>query len=71
MDYESNIDLLNQIIQKLENEKLSLDQEIELYNQAHTLYIKCDEYLEKAKGNIYKIKRDLESYKEEKFKKEE
>lgn len=67
MDYEKKIDQLTEIISRLENEKLLLSEEIELYKMAQKLYIECDEYLEKAKGNVYKIKRDLEAYKEEKF----
>ena len=67
MDYEKKADELAEIIHRLENEKLSLSEEIELYKTAQKLYVECDEYLEKAKGDIYKIKRDLESYKEEKF----
>lgn len=67
MDYEKKVDELAEIIQRLENEKLPLSEEVELYKMAQKLYVECDEYLEKAKGNIYKIKRDLEVYREEKF----
>ena len=67
MDYEQKLDQLADIINRLENEKLSLSEEIELYEKAEKLYIECDKYLETAKGNIYKIKQDLETYREEKF----
>ena len=67
MDYEKNIEKLNEIINRLENEKMSLSQEIELFKEAQCLYKDCNEYLENAKGNIYKIKRDLELYLEEKL----
>ena len=50
-----------------ENEKMPLSEEIELFKQAENLYKLCNDYLENAKGDIYKIKRDLELYREEKF----
>lgn len=67
MDYEKNIDKLAEIINRLENEKMPLSEEIELFKQAENLYKLCNDYLENAKGDIYKIKRDLELYREEKF----
>lgn len=67
MDYEAKIGQLNNVLNKLENEQLPLGEEVELYKQAQQLYVECSEYLEKAKGDIYKIKKDLEVYREEKF----
>ena len=44
MDYEQKLDQLADIINRLENEKLSLSQEIELYEKAEKLNIECDRY---------------------------
>lgn len=67
MDYEKNIEQLTQILEKLENEKLTMEQELELYRQAEVLYKQCSDYLDKAKGQILIIKKNINDYKEEKF----
>ena len=60
MDYEKNIETLNEITNKLANQKMSLEDSIKLY-------VECSEYLEKQTGKVYKIKQDLEKYNEEKM----
>lgn len=67
MDYEKNIDVLNEIADKLSNQKMSLEESVKLYEEAQKLYVECSEYLEKQTGKVYKIKQDLEKYKEEKM----
>lgn len=67
MEYEKNIEKLNNIMKQLEDENLSMEKSIQLFEEAEKLYKECDEYLAKAKGNIYKIKQDLNSYREEKL----
>ena len=65
MDYEKNIEELNKILEKLSNEKLSLNESVELYENAEKLYKECNEYLEKQSGKVYKIKQELQKYVEE------
>lgn len=67
MDYEKNIDVLNEIADKLSNQKMSLEESVKLYEEAQKLYVECSDYLEKQTGKVYKIKQDLEKYKEEKM----
>ncbi len=67
MDYEKNIETLNEITNKLANQKMSLEDSIKLYEEAQKLYVECSEYLEKQTGKVYKIKQDLEKYNEEKM----
>ena len=66
-DYEKNIELLNEIAEKLAGEKLPISESVKLYESAEKLYKECAEYLENQNGQIYKIKQDLEKYNEEKF----
>ena len=67
MDYEKNIDALNEIVNKLSNQKMPLEESVKLYEDAQKLYVECSEYLEKQTGKVYKIKQDLEKYNEEKI----
>lgn len=67
MDYESNIEKLNLIIDKLSNEKLPLEDSVKLYEEAEELYKTCFDYLTKQTGKVYKIKQELESFNEEKM----
>ena len=67
MDYEKNIDALNEIVDKLSNQKMSLDDSVKLYEDAQKLYLECSDYLEKQTGKVYKIKQDLEKYNEERM----
>ena len=67
MNYEKNIDALNEIVDKLSNQKMSLDDSVKLYEDAQKLYLECSDYLEKQTGKVYKIKQDLEKYNEERM----
>ena len=67
MNYEKNIDALNEIVGKLSNQKMSLDDSVKLYEDAQKLYLECSDYLEKQTGKVYKIKQDLEKYNEERM----
>jgi len=67
MDYEKNIQKLNEIIEKLSNDKLSLEESVKLYEQAEVLYKQCSDYLSLQTGKVYKIKQDLEHFTEEKM----
>ena len=67
MDYEKNIEILNEIIEKLSNEKLPIEEGVSLYEKAEKLYKECNEYLDLQSGKVYKIKQDLQKYVEEKM----
>ena len=67
MDYEKNIEALNEIIEKLSNEKLPIEESVSLYEKADQLYKECSEYLDLQSGKVYKIKQDLQKYVEEKM----
>ena len=67
MDYEKNIEKLNEIIEKLTNEKLSIEESVKLYEDAEVLYKDCYEYLNLQSGKVYKIKQDLQKFTEEKM----
>ena len=67
MDYEKNIASLNEIIEKLSSEKMPLEESVKLYEEAEKLYKECNEYLLKQTGKVYKIKKELEMFSEEKM----
>lgn len=51
---------LNEIAFKMENEKLSISQTQELYEEGAELLKKCLSALDNAKGRITKIQNDIE-----------
>ena len=65
MDYEKNIKELNKILEKLSNEALTLNESVELYENAEKLFKECNQYLSEQKGKVYKIKQELDKYSEE------
>lgn len=67
MNYEKKIERLNEISKQLDDQNLSIEATINLYNEAKTLFDECFSYLKEAKGNVLKIKQDLEKYSEEDF----
>ena len=67
MEYESNIKRLNEILDKLTNEKLSFSEGLSLYKEASKLYMECNDYLALNTGKVLKIKQDLDKYSEEKM----
>lgn len=66
MDYEKKIKDLKELISKLENENLPLEQALKYYAEAEEIFKECANYLESAKGGFYKIKQSIEKYYEEK-----
>lgn len=68
MDYEKQIEELANIVNQLENEKLTLSDSVKLFERAEQIYKQCNDYLENAKGSVYKIRQDLDAYREEKMK---
>lgn len=67
MDYEKNIEELNDISSRLADEKLPLEESVKLYERAEKLYKECGDYLTSEAGKVYKIKQQLDRYNEEKM----
>ena len=65
MDYEKNIEKLNEIVNKLSNQKLPLDESVKLYESAEKLYKECSEYLSTQSGKVFKIKQELQKFVED------
>ena len=49
MSFETDLSRLNEIVNKLESEELSLEQSLDLYKQGVELSVKCKKTLEEAK----------------------
>ena len=53
--YEENIEQIDEILEKLENEELSLDDSIEEYEKAIKLIKDSEKLLEIAEGKVLKV----------------
>ena len=58
--FEDNLKNLEEIVEKLENGEVSLDEAMEKFNEAMKLAKLCDEILKKAEDNINLILKDGE-----------
>ena len=58
---------LEEIAAKLDNEDVSLDEGVKLFEEGTKLAKACYEDLTKVKGKIFVIKEDIEKMKEELF----
>jgi len=65
MDYENKLKRLEEIVQKLENGKIGLQESTELFEEGVKLSKELKEILVQYKGKITQIKEDLNSYIEE------
>ncbi len=65
MSYEEAIKELEDIIAKLENEKLPLKEAQQLFERASVLAKLTQEELSKTAGKLYEIKKDLDMISEE------
>ena len=65
MNYEDSIKEMEEIIAKLENDKLSLKEAQSLFERAGVLAKFCQEELSKTTGKLYEIKRQLDEIGEE------
>lgn len=65
--FEENLKNLEEIVEKLENGEVSLDEAMTKFNEAMKLAKLCDENLKKAEDNINLILKDgeLKEFKEE------
>ena len=52
MKFEESIKELNNIVDKLESGKLSLDESVELYSKGMKLCLECADKLSEVKGKI-------------------
>lgn len=67
LTYESAEKELNEIVIKLEDEKISLSEATKLYERGADLLKFCLTKLEDTKGRITVIKKELDKFIEEKF----
>jgi len=72
-EYDKGLDRLNQIVNKLENEELSLEENIKLYEEGVKLHSKLKKILKEEEGRIVKIQegKELSDYTEMNFLDEE
>ena len=62
MNFEDANKRLQEIVVKLENGNVSLDEATKLYEEGVTLAKDCYKQLENAKGKIVNLKEELEKY---------
>lgn len=67
LTYEIAEKELNDILSKLENEKISLSESTKLYEKGAELIKFCLNQLEDVKGKITIVKKQLDAFIEEKF----
>ena len=65
MNYEDAIKEMEEIIERLEKENLTLKQSQELFERASVLAKFSQEELSKTTGKLYQIKKDLDQITEE------
>ena len=65
MEFENKLKEIENIVNKLENPDLSMDDGVKLYEQGTHLAKECLAELNNVKGKINVIKKELDAYKEE------
>lgn len=65
MDFEKSIKNLEDICSKMEDENITLDDGVKLYEQGVTIAKDCYSELSNIKGRVTVIKQDLDKFKEE------
>lgn len=65
MELENNLKEIDEILVKLENPNLTMDEGVKLYERGAMLAKECYAELNAVKGKITVIKKELESYREE------
>lgn len=66
MNFEEKLKQIENIVMEL-SQDLPMEQAVEKYQQGVILVKECLTSLEKNKGEIYKVKQDLDSFIEEKM----
>ena len=67
MGIDEKLEELKKITQKLDDENISLEAGVKLFESGAQLAKECFEVLNETKGKITKIKKDIESYSEVEF----
>lgn len=63
--FDKDLARLNEISKELENDEVSLNKGLELYEEGNKLAKSLYEEINKAKGKITVLKQDLDKYREE------
>ena len=67
MNFEDNMKKLQDVASKLEDQNLSMDDGLKLYEEGVQLATDCYKYLNEVKGKINILKQDLDKFVEESF----
>lgn len=67
MTYEESVKKLEEILQNLESQEISLDEAIKLFEQSVELSKICFEKIKQTKGKVEIIKKDLDGLKVQDF----
>lgn len=65
MELENKLKQIEEIVEKLDNPDISMDEGVKLYEQGVGLAKECLTELNGVKGKINVIKKELDSFKEE------
>lgn len=60
MDFEKSLHRLEEIVEKMEGEEVSLDETLELFEEGMNLLVELKNYLQKAETKIEKLIKDAE-----------
>jgi len=60
LDFETAFNRLEEIVRKLENDEISLEESLELFQEGVKLYRFCREKLEKAKLKVMDVLKEME-----------
>ena len=67
MTFEESLNKLNELVDKLENSGLDLDENIRIYEQAVVLRDRCRTILEESERKVQKLMETAEGLKTEQF----
>jgi len=67
MTFEESLNKLNELVDKLENSGLDLDENIRIYEQAVALRDRCRAILEESERKVQKLMETAEGLKTEQF----
>lgn len=67
MELENKLNKIEEIVEKLENPDISMDEGVKLYEHGVNLAKECLTELNGVKGKINVIKKELDAFKEESF----
>ncbi|KXL53053.1 exodeoxyribonuclease 7 small subunit [Anaerotignum neopropionicum] len=71
LNFEESIERLEQIVERLETEEISLDEAVAYYKEGLTLSAFCKEKLTVAEGEILLLRKEAGLWQEEPFQTEE